>query len=106
MQPQDTAALDGLAGERARHAARLEHPNLAPVEEIGVNEHWPFVVVARSAGVTLAEWFGAHPPPPTVEVGGWLCDALLGLAYAHEAGVVHGDVQLHNLLIDERGRSA
>ncbi len=102
-QPQDPAALARWL-ERARHAARLEHPNLAPVEEIGVSDHWPYVAVARNAGVTLAEWYAAHPPPPTVEIGGWLCDALLGLAYAHEAGAAHGDVQLQNLLIDERGR--
>ncbi|MEO8122624.1 MAG: HDOD domain-containing protein [Burkholderiales bacterium] len=103
VQPEDGAVLERWTHE-ARMAARLNHPHLAPVAEIGVQDHWPFVVVERSVGQTLAEWLLAHPKPTPIEVAGMACEALEGLAYAHEAGVAHQDLQLHHLLIDETGR--
>jgi len=33
-----------------------------------------------------------------------MCDALRGLAFAHEAGVAHQDLQLHSLLIADQGQ--
>jgi len=102
VQPPDAAALEHWLRD-ARFAARLDHPNLAPASEVGVQDHWPFIAVDRVHGVTLKEWVAGHPNPPADEVVGWLCDLLQGLAYAHEAGVPHLDLQLHNVLIDERG---
>ena len=37
------------------------------------------------------------------EMVGWICKALEGLAFAHEAGAAHGDLQFHSLLISEHG---
>jgi non-specific serine/threonine protein kinase len=102
VQPADAAALEHWLRD-ARFAARLDHPNLARVAEVGVQDHWPYIAVDRNQGVTLQEWFGAHPHPAPDEVVGWFCDLLQGLAFAHEAGVAHLDPQLHNVLIDERG---
>ncbi|MEO7114730.1 MAG: HDOD domain-containing protein [Caldimonas sp.] len=89
----------------ARRAARLDHPNLAPVAEFGVHEHWPFIAVDRRAGETLGEWLAQHPSPTNEDAATWIAGALRGLAYAHEAGVSHLDLQLHNILVDERGRA-
>ncbi len=100
--PSDAAALARWK-DRTRHAARLDHPNLAHVVEIGVHEHWPFVAVDRGTRTTVDEWRAAHPNPAPTDAARWIGDALRGLAYAHEAGAWHGDPQLHHLLIDERG---
>ena len=103
VQPQDGDALDHwMRGARA--AARLDHPNLAPVVEVGVQDHWPFIAVDRRHGVTLAEWTAAHPNPSAADAVGWACQLLRGLAFAHEAGAIHGDIQLHSVLINERGQ--
>lgn len=102
VQPADAYALE-LWLRDARMAARLDHPNLAPVAEVGVQDHWPFIAVDRSHGITLGEWFAAHPGPQPAEVVGWLCDLLQGLAFAHEAGVAHLNPQLHSVLINDRG---
>jgi HD-like signal output (HDOD) protein len=88
----------------ARRAAKLDHPNIAAVAELGVHEHWPFVAVDRRAGVTLDEWLAEHPAPLIEESTAWLAGLLRGLAYAHEAGVSHLDLQLHNILVNERGQ--
>jgi serine/threonine protein kinase len=102
VQPNDAVALEHWHRD-VRLAARLSHPNLAPVAEIGVQDHWPFVVFERAQGVTLTEWLALHPKATLVEVVGWVCDLLHGLAFAHDAGVAHLDLQLHSVLIDERG---
>ncbi len=102
VQPADAAALEHWQRD-VRLGSRLDHPNLALVAEIGVQDHWPFIAVERSQGVTLKEWLADHPNPKPAEVVGWITDLLHGLAFAHDAGVSHLDLQLHSLLIDDRG---
>src|SRR5690606_4252241 len=49
----------------------------------------------------LLERLQANEPAPTVlEVVGWMIDILEAVAYSHEAGAAHKDLQLHNVLID------
>ncbi|MBK6866174.1 MAG: HDOD domain-containing protein [Ideonella sp.] len=103
VRPVDGAALEAWL-HQARLGARLHHPNLAPATEIGVHDQWPYVAVERGLGVTLAEWLQARPRAPHAELIGLACQALEGLAFAHEAGAVHQDLQLHHLLVDERGQ--
>lgn len=102
VQPASSQAMARWLDE-VRLAARLNHPNLAHVVETGVQEHWPFVAVDRALGLTLPEWLAAHAHPSPLEVAGWLCEALQGIAFAHEAGSAHGDLQLHHLVISEQG---
>ncbi|MEP7101183.1 MAG: protein kinase, partial [Burkholderiales bacterium] len=103
VQPIDAPALEHWQRD-VRLASRLNHPNLAQVAEVGVQDHWPFIAVEREQGVTLGEWLVQHPNPKPAEVVGWVCDLLHGLAFAHEAGIAHLDPQLHSVLINERGR--
>ena len=53
VQPADAAASECWQAE-VRLAARLNHPNLAHVVEVGVQEHWPYVAVDRTLGVPIA----------------------------------------------------
>ena len=104
VQPVNTASLDTWQRD-ARTATRLDHPNLAPAAEIGVQDHWPFIAVDRSLGVTLDEWLAAHPGhPAAADAVAWIGDALQGLAFGHDAGVSHHDLQRHSLIVDERGK--
>src|SRR5213083_3058886 len=66
VQPADAAALEDWQRE-VRLAARLNHPHLAHVVEVGVQDHWPYVAVDRALGVTLVEWLAAHPQPTPIE---------------------------------------
>ena len=90
----------------ARRAARLDHPNLAKVAECGVHDHWPFVAVDRRLGVTLEEWLAHHPPPSVEDAAAWVAGVLRGLAFGHDAGIAHLDVQLHSILVNERGQAS
>jgi len=90
----------------ARRAARLDHPNIAKVAECGVHDHWPFVAVDRRNGVTLDEWLAQHPPPSAEDAAAWVAGVLRGLAFGHDAGIAHLDLQLHNILVNERGQAS
>ncbi|MDL2336658.1 MAG: HDOD domain-containing protein [Pseudomonadota bacterium] len=103
VQPVDPAALEHWLTQ-VRHAARLDHPNLTQGVEVAVQEQWPFLAVDRSKGVTLGEWLALHPNPSPIEAVGWVCQILEGVAFAHESGTAHHDLQLHSLLINDAGR--
>lgn len=102
VQPADAAALESWQ-RRVGQAARLNHPQMAAPIEVGVQDHWPYVAVDRAYGSTLGEWLATHRDGPVTELVGWVCQALEGLAFAHDAGLAHGDLQLHSLLVSEHG---
>ncbi|TXC66217.1 HDOD domain-containing protein [Piscinibacter aquaticus] len=69
-----------------------------------MQDHWPYVACDRALGVTLGEWLAAQPPQSPMELTGLLCRALQGLAFAHEAGVVHHDLQPFHLIVSPQGQ--
>ena len=104
VQPFNAAVLETWQRD-ARAATRLDHPNLAPAAEIGVQDQWPYIAVDRNLGVTLDEWLAARPGhPAAADAVAWIGDALQGLAFGHDAGVAHHDLQRHSLIVDERGK--
>ena len=105
LQPVGPAELEHWQRD-ARAAARLDHPHLARIAESGVQDHWPFMSVERSQGVLLSEWLAAHPNPAPADVVRWFCDVLQGLAFAHDAGMAHRDLQFHSIVIHERGSAS
>lgn len=103
-QPGDAAALQAWL-EQARRASRLGHPQLAAVVEVESQEHWPYLASDRALGLTLTEWLAQRGPPSAPDAAAWIIQILRGLAYAHDAGLVHRDLQAHHVAIDELGRA-
>jgi len=101
LQPASASERQAWADE-VRQAARLQHPNLAPVLEIGLQDGWPFAIHALEGRATLADRLGRQGLPAG-DAALLAIQALQGLAYAHEAGVAHHDVQSHLLLVDDDG---
>ncbi len=87
---------------QAQRAAKAIHPALAPVVEIGEVELWPYVVYEAGTASTLAEQL-ARSALPTAEIVPWATRLLEGLAYAHEAGIAHRDLQPQLVLVDAAG---
>jgi len=102
-QPTEAAALERWH-QAVRKAARLNHPQLAHSVEVGEHEHWPFVAYDRANGVTLGERLAQGGAPKAVDLAGWMIEALQGLAFAHEAGAAHHDLQPWWLLVDDDQR--
>jgi len=101
LQPPDTAALERwqLA---MRQASRLDHPQLARAIETGVHEGWPFALYDPVDASTLAERVGRQGMPG-VEAATITQRLLAGLAFAHDAGQAHHDVQPHLVLLTDAG---
>ena len=92
-----------------RTLARLSHPNIVSVYEIGVADGHGSVFVAMEfiAGGTLRRLLGERTPARAKDAH----DAILlflpigeALAAAHRDGVVHGDFKPDNVLVDREGR--
>jgi serine/threonine-protein kinase len=86
-----------------RLAARLEHPHILSVHDSGVaaGEYWftmPFV-----EGETLRDRLRREHQLPVEDAVRIARDAALGLAYAHQHGVIHRDVKPENLLLTSDG---
>lgn len=102
-QPPDEGALQHWLDE-ARRAARVVHPQLAPVLEIGSQEHWPYIAYERAGGVGLTEWLAQRAPLSPVEASRVVEDVLQALAFAHDAGHSHRDLQPYLLQMTDGGR--
>ena len=100
-QAADASALEHWR-QQARRASRADHPALGRVVELGDVERWPYVAYERGEAVTLAELRGAKAMP-AADVVPWAMAVLQGLAFAHEAGVVHGDLQAVSVLLGKGG---
>ncbi|MFT7772514.1 serine/threonine protein kinase [Roseateles sp.] len=98
-KPNSPSALEHWL-RMAQAGERVQHPNLAPVFEIGQVESWPYVAYDRALGETLDERLARQAAPLPVDTAGWVAQLLEGLAFAHEAGHAHRDIQASNVLID------
>jgi non-specific serine/threonine protein kinase len=98
-KPGSAAALETWL-RTAQAGGRVEHPNLAPVLEMGQVENWPYVAYDRALGETLDERLARQPVPLPIDAAGWIAQLLEGLAFAHEAGHAHRDIQAASLIID------
>jgi len=97
------AALNAFLHE-ARTIARLEHPNILAIHDLGAvatqSGGLPFLVMQLARGGSLADWLkgGSLPLPEVQRIVSAVCAAL---DYAHGRGVIHLDIKPLNILFDE-----
>jgi eukaryotic-like serine/threonine-protein kinase len=97
---------NGEAGSRvlreAQAAARLNHPGIVTLYEMGEEDGNALLVTEHVDGATLAELSrrGELSDREIAEVGADLCEAL---DHAHARGVVHRDIKPQNVLVAEEG---
>ena len=98
----------------AQITAQLDHPSIVPVHEVGVDGVGRlFFTMKLVEGKTLDEWQESHAPDDEqsplpsdallelLEITIKLCDAV---AFAHDRGVIHGDIKPPNVMVGDYGQ--
>lgn len=86
----------------AEAAARLQHPHIVPILDVGSVEGWHYLSMRLVAGGTLAGRLqqGRLPVDAAVRIIGVIARAV---HHAHQHGVLHRDLKPTNILLDARG---
>lgn len=101
---QDRPDLAVRLCEEARLQARLRHPNLVDAFDLGMTaDGRPWFAMPRLRGRDLRDELARVGALPARTAAALAAQALDGLAAAHGAGLVHRDVKLENLFLEEDG---
>lgn len=85
----------------ARLMARLAHPNVLQVFDVGTDGEGELdYVVMALAEESLQRRLDRLGPLPVDVAGGWVLEVLSALEAAHDAGIIHRDVKPQNILLD------
>lgn len=87
----------------AQALAKLSHPNVVHVYEVGRANGQVFIAMEFVQGRTLSKWV-VEEEPPVAEVLAKYIAAGRGLLAAHTAGVIHRDFKPENVLVGDDGR--
>lgn len=113
----DADASEGARQRFVREAlvlARLEHPNIVPIHEVGKDEHdRPFYTMKLVKGRTLQDVLSQIEEGDEVAIGEFSLNRLLdifrqvcdAIAFAHHQGVIHRDIKPENIMIGKFGET-
>jgi len=83
----------------AEAAARLRHPGIVTIHEVGELDGQPFFAMELVAGPSLGELVRAQPLPPP-QAARYVRLVAEAIAHAHASGVLHRDLKPSNVLLD------
>jgi putative methionine-R-sulfoxide reductase with GAF domain len=98
----DDAVLKRFQTE-AEAVARLQHPNIIQIHEIGEHEGRPFLSLEYVDGCTLAQQLVRGLPMPR-EAAGYLEVLARAMDFAHQRGIIHRDLKPSNVLVSGVGQ--
>src|SRR5277367_962492 len=87
----------------ARAQANLNHTNLATLYAFMVHQGTAIMVMEFVEGETFAQMIRRRGPIPEPEAVPLFRQALLGIGYAHRAGIVHRDIKPSNMMVTTGG---
>lgn len=103
----DTAAEPSAVRQVLREAqllARVGHPNIAAVFDVGIVGRRVYLALELVEGGTLRSWLD-HAPRSAAAILEQMTQVADALAFAHRCGVLHCDVKPQNVLVGRDGRA-
>ncbi|MBW2460266.1 MAG: serine/threonine protein kinase [Deltaproteobacteria bacterium] len=83
----------------AQALSALSHPNVVSVNDYGISDGTPYLVMELLEGRTLADLIDDDGPPPIEDAIEIQRQILRGLAFAHDKGIVHRDLKAANIFL-------
>ena len=87
----------------ARSAARISHPNICQVYDVGEHGGVHYISMAYIDGHQLTDFIDPDKPLPERDIVKIVRKLALALAEAHQNGIVHRDLKPANIMVDHRG---
>lgn len=80
-------------------AAKINHPNVVDVVDVGVQDGMPYLIMEYLEGKDLAGTLEQHAPMAATPIADLMVPVVSALAAVHEAGIVHRDLKPDNIFI-------
>lgn len=90
--------------QEAKAAGRLSHPNIVTVFDVGKSGDVAYIAMEFLQGRELRDILNEGPRLPVSQTLDIVMQVALGLAYAHEHGIVHRDVKPSNIMVVRDGK--
>ncbi len=87
----------------AKACAKLNHPNIVTVYDMGEDEGRLFIVMELLEGEELRQLIKSTPPLPLEDKVSVMLQVCSGLHYAHQKGIVHRDMKPGNIFMQRNG---
>lgn len=87
----------------AQAVARLSHPNIVNIYDVGMEDGINYIVMELAEGITLKEYIGKKgylSPKETVEISTQIASAI---SHAHKNHIIHRDIKPQNILVSDTG---
>ncbi len=84
----------------AQSAARLDHPNIARVFDVGSQDDWHYIVFEYIRGVNIRDQISRDGPHSIDDAIYYTCQLADAIQHAAERGIVHRDIKPSNVLIN------
>jgi serine/threonine protein kinase len=91
--------------QEARAAARVHHPNICPIYDVGEIDGKRYLTMAFIDGAPLSKVLRKGKRPSARQVAHLIRKLALAVHEAHQCGVIHRDLKPANVMIDRRGEA-
>ncbi len=103
LAQEEKEEYEGRFYQEAKAAGRLSHPNIVTIYDVGKSGEVAYIAMEFLQGRELRDVLNDAQVLPVAQVLDIVLQVALGLAYAHEHGIVHRDVKPSNIMVIRDG---